>query len=46
MARGESDDRPRNKFTSVAEMLDAAAAAPSPPLRRRLADRLRELADL
>ena len=46
VARGESGDRPRNKFTSIAEMLDAAAAAPAPPLRRRLADRLRELADL
>jgi hypothetical protein len=27
-------------------MLDVAAAAPGPPLRRRLADRMRELADL
>ncbi len=31
MARGESDDRPRNKFTSIADMLDVAAAAPAPP---------------
>ena len=46
VARGESSDRPRNKFTSVTEMLDVAAAAPTPPLHRRLADRLRELADL
>jgi ferredoxin/flavodoxin---NADP+ reductase len=46
VARGEASDRPRNKFTSIADMLGAAAAAPTPPLRRRLADRLRELADL
>ena len=46
VARGESNDRPRNKFTSIADMLDVAAAAPTPPLHRRLADRLRELADL
>jgi ferredoxin/flavodoxin---NADP+ reductase len=46
VARGESADRPRNKFTSVAEMLDVAAAAPTPSLRRRLTDRIRELADL
>jgi ferredoxin--NADP+ reductase len=46
VARGKSSDRPRNKFTSVTEMLDAAAAAPTPSLHRRLADRLRELADL
>ena len=46
VARGDLSDRPRNKFTSIADMLDVAAAAPGPPLRRRLADRLRELADL
>jgi ferredoxin/flavodoxin---NADP+ reductase len=46
VARGDLSDRPRNKFTSIADMLDVAAAAPAPPLRRRLADRLRELADL
>jgi len=46
VARGESSDRPRNKFTSVTEMLDVAAAAPTPPLHRRLADRLRALSDL
>jgi ferredoxin/flavodoxin---NADP+ reductase len=46
VARGGVEDRPRNKFTSVAEMLDVAAAAPAPPLHRRLADRLRDLADL
>ncbi|WP_422744797.1 FAD-dependent oxidoreductase [Mycobacterium sp. WMMD1722] len=35
IARG-GGDRPRNKFTSIAEMLAAADAAPSPPLGRRL----------
>ena len=46
LARGESADRPRSKFTSVAEMLDIAAGAPTPSLRSRVTDRLRELADL
>jgi ferredoxin--NADP+ reductase len=46
VARGGVNDRPRNKFTSIADMLDVAAAAPAPSLRHRLADRLRELADL
>jgi ferredoxin--NADP+ reductase len=46
VSRGSLGDRPRNKFTSVADMLAVAAAAPAPPLRRRLADRLRQLADL
>jgi ferredoxin/flavodoxin---NADP+ reductase len=46
VSRGTLGDRPRNKFTSVADMLAVAAAAPTPPLRRRLADRLRQLADL
>ena len=46
VSRGNLGDRPRNKFTSVADMLAVAAAAPTPPLRRRLADRLRQLADL
>jgi ferredoxin--NADP+ reductase len=46
VARGEVADRPRSKFTSIADMLDAAAAAPSPTLRRRVADRLRDLVDL
>jgi ferredoxin--NADP+ reductase len=46
VARGELSDRPRNKFTSIADMLDVAAAAPAPPLRRRLADRLRDLVEL
>jgi ferredoxin--NADP+ reductase len=46
VSRGSLGDRPRNKFTSVADMLAVAAAAPTPPLRRRLADRLRQLADL
>ncbi|GFG74785.1 FAD-dependent oxidoreductase [Mycobacterium botniense] len=40
--RGNADGRPRNKFTSIADMLAAAAAAPVPP-RRRLTDRLRHL---
>ncbi len=46
LSRGSLSDRPRNKFTSIAEMLAVAAAAPAPPLRRRLADRLRQVADL
>jgi ferredoxin/flavodoxin---NADP+ reductase len=46
VTRGSLSDRPRNKFTSIADMLAVAAAAPAPPLRRRLADRLRQLADL
>ena len=46
VSRGSLGDRPRNKFTSVADMVTVAAAAPTPPLRRRLADRLRRLADL
>jgi ferredoxin--NADP+ reductase len=44
VARGELGDRPRNKFTSIAAMLEVAAAAPTHPLRRRLADLIRELA--
>ncbi len=35
IARG-GDERPRDKFTTTAEMLAAAAAAPTPPVRRRL----------
>jgi ferredoxin--NADP+ reductase len=46
VSRGGLSDRPRNKFTSIPDMLAVAAAAPAPPLRRRLADRLRQLADL
>jgi len=46
VSRGHLDDRPRNKFTSVDDMLAVAAAAPARPLRRRLADRLRQVADL
>ena len=46
VARGELANRPRNKFTSIADMLDVAASAPTPSLRSRVADRLRELADL
>jgi ferredoxin/flavodoxin---NADP+ reductase len=45
VARGSLSDRPRTKFTSIDDMLAVAAAAPAPPLRRRLADRLREFAD-
>ncbi|OBH88835.1 FAD-dependent oxidoreductase [Mycobacterium sp. E2733] len=41
IARGSADGRPRNKFTDVADMLAAAAAAePAPPSRRGLLDRL------
>ena len=43
VARGRSDERPRDKFTSIGDMLAAAATAPEPTLRRRLVDRLREL---
>lgn len=43
IARGANAGRPRNKFTAVADMLAAAAAAqPAPPMRRRLLARLRE----
>lgn len=35
-ARGEAEGRVRAKFTDVAEMVAAAAAAPEPPLARRL----------
>ncbi|MFL6083586.1 MAG: FAD-dependent oxidoreductase [Mycobacterium sp.] len=35
IARG-GEHRPREKFTSVADMLAAAAAAPAPPVRQRL----------
>jgi ferredoxin--NADP+ reductase len=46
VARGELADRPRIKFTSIADMLDVAASAPAPSLRSRVVDRLREMADL
>jgi ferredoxin/flavodoxin---NADP+ reductase len=46
VARGNRADRPRNKFTSIDDMLAVAATAPTPPLRRRLADRLHRLVDL
>jgi ferredoxin--NADP+ reductase len=39
IARGLDAGRPRNKFTDVADMLDAAATAPPAP-RRRLLSRL------
>ncbi|KAA1250045.1 ferredoxin [Mycobacterium simiae] len=42
--RGRDEGRPRNKFTDVADMIAAAAAArQTPPLRRRLLTRLRAL---
>jgi ferredoxin--NADP+ reductase len=40
IARG-GYERPRDKFTTTAEMLAAAAAAPTPPVRRRLLASLR-----
>ena len=40
IARG-GDDRPRDKFTSVADMLAAVAAAPRPSLRQRVLAGLR-----
>jgi ferredoxin/flavodoxin---NADP+ reductase len=46
VARGHRAGRPRNKFTSIGDMLAVAAGAPAPSLRRRLADRLHQLADL
>ncbi len=45
VSRGGLRDRPRSKITSIAEMLEVAATAPDPPLRRRLADRLRQLTE-
>lgn len=45
VARGGRDGRPRNKFTDVTDMLAAATGEQqTPPLRRRLLTRLRELA--
>jgi ferredoxin--NADP+ reductase len=35
------ENRPRNKFTSIADMLAVAATAPAPPLRQRLLAGLR-----
>lgn len=43
ITRGRTDDRPRDKFTTVSEMLAVAASAPKPSVRQRLADRLRQL---
>jgi len=40
IARG-GDERPRDKFTTKAEMLAAAAAAPTPPVSKRLIAGLR-----
>ncbi len=45
VSRGGLSDRPRSKITSIAEMLDVVATAPDPPLRRRLAHRLRHLTE-
>jgi ferredoxin--NADP+ reductase len=39
--RRGGDDRPRDKFTTIAEMLAAAAAAPAPSVRERLLAGLR-----
>ena len=41
IARGSADGRPRDKFTTVADMLAAAATAPTPPVRQRLLAGLR-----
>ena len=41
IARGSADERPRDKFTAVADMLAAAATAPAPPIGRRLLAGLR-----
>ncbi|HET6733400.1 FAD-dependent oxidoreductase, partial [Mycobacterium sp.] len=40
VARG-GDERPRDKFTTVAEMLAAASTAPAPPMRERILAGLR-----
>jgi ferredoxin--NADP+ reductase len=44
VARGSTDERPRDKFTSIADMLAVAASAPTPTMWRRLADRFGDLA--
>ncbi|HNM84712.1 MAG TPA: FAD-dependent oxidoreductase [Mycobacterium sp.] len=36
IARGSAAGRPRNKFTSIADMLTAAASAPKPTVRERI----------
>jgi ferredoxin--NADP+ reductase len=41
IARGSVDDRPRDKFTSVPEMLATASAAPPEPLLQRMLAALR-----
>ena len=41
IARGNADERPRAKFTTIADMLSAAATAPTPPVRQRLLAGLR-----
>jgi ferredoxin--NADP+ reductase len=40
IARG-GDERPRDKFTAIADMLAAAASAPAPPIHQRLLAGLR-----
>jgi ferredoxin/flavodoxin---NADP+ reductase len=42
VARG-GDTRPRDKFTTIEDMLAAAASAPAPPMRQRLLAGLRSL---
>ena len=41
VARGTAEGRPRDKFTTIADMLAAAATAPTPPVRQRLLAGLR-----
>ncbi len=41
VARGSAEGRPRDKFTTIADMLAAAATAPTPPVRQRLLAGLR-----
>ncbi|HTM83693.1 MAG TPA: ferredoxin, partial [Mycobacterium sp.] len=43
IARGAADNRPRDKFTSVAEMVAVAATAPKPTLRQRISEKFQEL---
>ncbi|HLR99964.1 MAG TPA: FAD-dependent oxidoreductase, partial [Mycolicibacillus parakoreensis] len=43
IARGAAADRPRNKFTSVPDMVAVAAAAPKPTLRQRISDKIHQL---
>lgn len=43
IARGAAAGRPRDKFTSVPEMVAVAAAAPKPTLRQRISDKIHQL---